>query len=53
MTKINRKNEKNKTFGGIIHVRELFSRYVGPVIDKVLGLRCTSYGFNMTISCGF
>ena len=26
-------------------MRELFSRYVGPVIDKVLGLRCTSYGY--------
>jgi len=26
-------------------VREQFSRYVGPVIDKVLGLRCTSYGY--------
>ena len=27
------------------YVRELFSRYVGPVIDKVLGLRCMSYGY--------
>ena len=26
-------------------MREQFSRYVGPVIDKVLGLRCTSYGY--------
>ena len=26
-------------------MRELFSRYVGPVIDKVLGIRCTSYGY--------
>jgi hypothetical protein len=26
-------------------VREQFSRYVGPVIDKVLGLRCTSFGY--------
>ena len=26
-------------------MRELYSRYVGPVIDKVLGLRCTSYGY--------
>ena len=22
-----------------------FSRFVGPVIDKVLGLRCTSFGY--------
>lgn len=26
-------------------MREQFSRYVGPVIDKVLGLRCTSFGY--------
>ena len=26
-------------------MRELFSRFAGPVIDKVLGLRCTSYGY--------
>ena len=51
--KVQIKSERVTPFGGIFHVRELFSRYVGPVIDKVLGLRCTSYGFNMTISCGF
>jgi len=22
-----------------------FSRFLGPVIDKVLGLRCTSFGY--------
>jgi hypothetical protein len=26
-------------------VRELFSRFVAPIIDKVLGIRCTSYGY--------
>ena len=26
-------------------MRKQFSRYVGPVIDKVLGLRCTSFGY--------
>jgi len=26
-------------------VRELFSRFLGPVIDKVLGIRCTSFGY--------
>ena len=26
-------------------MREHFSRFVGPVIDKVLGLRCTSFGY--------
>ena len=45
MAKVQIKSEKVTPFGGIFHVRELFSRYVGPVIDKVLGLRCTSYGY--------
>ena len=45
MAKVNIKSEKITSFGGIFHVREQFSRYVGPVIDKVLGLRCTSYGY--------
>ena len=26
-------------------MREQLSHYVGPVIDKVLGLRCTSFGY--------
>ena len=26
-------------------MRELFSRFVDPIIDKVLGLRCTSFGY--------
>ena len=45
MAKVSIKSEKITPFGGIFYVRELFSRYVGPVIDKVLGLRCTSYGY--------
>ena len=45
MAKVSIKSEKITPFGGIFHVRELYSRYVGPVIDKVLGLRCTSYGY--------
>ena len=45
MAKVSIKSEKITPFGGIFHVRELFSRYVGPVIDEVLGLRCTSYGY--------
>ena len=44
MTKINRKNEKNKIFGGIFHVRELFSRYVVFVIYEMMEVRCTSFG---------
>ena len=42
MAKVQIKSEKITPFGVIFHVREQFSRFVGPVIDKVLGLRCTS-----------
>ena len=45
MAKVQIKSEKTTPFGGIFHVRELFSCFVGPVIDKVLGLRCTSFGY--------
>ena len=45
MAKVIIKSERITPFGGIFPVREQFSRFVGPVIDKVLGLRCTSYGY--------
>ena len=45
MANISIKSEKLTPFGGIFQVRELFSRYVGSVIDKELGLRCTSFGY--------
>ena len=45
MAKLSIKSERITPFGGIYYVRELFSRYIGPVIDEVLGLRCTSYGY--------
>ena len=45
MAKVSIKSEKITPFGGKFHVREQFSRFVGPVIDKVLCLRCTSYGY--------
>ena len=48
MAKVSMKSEKITPFGGIFHVREHFSRFVGPVIDKVLGLRCTSFGYQST-----
>ena len=48
MAKVSIKSERITPFGGIFHVRELFPRYVGPVIDKVLGLRCT-----VQRDCGF
>ena len=37
MAKVSIKSERITPFGGIFHVRELFSRYVGPVIDKSAG----------------
>ena len=40
MAKVQIKSEKITPFGGIFHVRELFSRFVAPIIDKVLGIRC-------------
>ena len=43
--KVSIKSEKITPFGGIFLVREHFSRFVGPVINKVLGLRCTSFGY--------
>ena len=39
MAKVSMKSEKITPFGGIFHVRKHFSRFVGQVIDKVLGLR--------------
>ena len=36
MAKVSMKSEKITPFGGIFHVREHFSRFVGPVIDKFL-----------------
>ena len=45
MAKINIKSEKITPFGGIYQVREKFFRYVGPVIDEVLGLHCASFGY--------
>ena len=52
MAKVQQKSEKITPLGGIFHVRELFSRYVGPVIDEVLGLRCTSYGYQYSEIAG-
>ena len=38
MAKVQIKSERITPFGGIFHVREQLS-------DKVLGLRCTSFGY--------
>ena len=45
MAKVNLKFGKITPFGGIFPVRRLFYRYMAPVIDNVLGLRCTSFGY--------
>ena len=52
IAKVSIKSEKITPFGGLFHVRELFFRYVGPVIDEVLGLRCTSYGYQYSEIAG-
>ena len=52
VAKVQIKSEKITPFGGIIQVREQFSRFVGPVIDKVLGLRCTSYSYQYSEIAG-
>ena len=50
MANLSIKSEIITPFGGIFHVREHFSRFVGLVIDKVLGLRCTSFGYQYGIT---
>ncbi|MBQ9169660.1 MAG: hypothetical protein IJ148_02395 [Bacteroidaceae bacterium] len=52
MAKVQIKSEKITPFGGIFHVRDQFSRFVGPVIDKVLGQRCASYGYQYSEIAG-
>ena len=52
MAKVQIKSEKITPFGGIFRVRKQFSRFVGPVIDKVLDLRCTSYGYQYSEIAG-
>ena len=52
MAKVQIKSEKITPFGEIFHVREQFSRSVDPVIDKVLGRRCTSYGYQYSEIAG-
>ena len=45
MAKVNIKIGKITPFGVFFHVRRLFSRCMGPFIDNVLGLRCTSFEY--------
>ena len=44
MAKVRIKTEIATPLGGIFHVRELFSRYIAPIFNKVPVLQCTSYG---------
>ena len=52
MAKVSIKSEKITLFGDIFHVRERFFHFVGLVIDNVLGLRCTSYGYKYNENVG-
>ena len=52
IAKVSIKSEIITPFGGLFHVRELFFRYVGPVINEMLGLRCTSYGYQYSEIAG-
>lgn len=45
MAKIVIKSEKLVPFGGIFHVMEQFERHISTIIDKVLGKRCASFGY--------
>ena len=45
MSNISIKSQKITPFGGIFHVMEKFDRYIGPVVDGELGLRCTTFGY--------
>lgn len=45
MAKIAIKSEKLVPFGGIFHVMEQFERHISPIIDRVLGKRCSSFGY--------
>ena len=45
MAKIAQKNEKITAFGGINFVLDKFDALLGDVIDRVLGIRSTSFGY--------
>ena len=45
MANISIKSQKITPFGGIFHVMEKFDRYIGPVVDGELWLRCTTFGY--------
>jgi len=38
VAKVNIKSEKIISFGEFFYVRALFSRFMGPIIDKALGM---------------
>ena len=53
MAKVQIKSEKITPFGGIFHVREQFSRFVGPVIDKVTGSEVYVIQLSVQRDCWF
>lgn len=45
MANVSIKSERITPFGGIFHVMKLLIRHIGPVIDEVPGLSCTTFGY--------
>ena len=45
MANISIKSQEITPFGGIFHVMEKLDRYIDPVINGELGLRCTTFGY--------
>lgn len=50
MAKIQIKLEKLTPFGGKSSIKEKFEQEISPVTEHMLGVRCTSYGFNIVKS---
>ena len=49
--KVQIKSEKITPFWRNISCERAFSRFVAPIIDKVLGIRCTSFGYQYNYFC--
>ena len=48
MAKVAIKSEKLTPFGGIFSIMEQFDSTLSSVIDSTLGLRCRSFGYQIT-----
>jgi len=45
VAKVQINSDRNHSFWRNISCERAFSRFVAPIIDKVLGIRCTSFGY--------